>query len=135
MTNEELRRIMKQEGNFHEFQYKGYEGFALRTDMGHWCGYINLPRSHPWYGKDYDSINAIVHGGLTYGRDSLPRHDEIETDWVIGFDCAHWDDLIPMLAFRGIRHGVYRTIKYVTNEIKGLIEQAVVAERKIVCEV
>lgn len=34
--------------------------------MGHLCGYIGVPKGHPWYGKDHDMIEANVHGGLTY---------------------------------------------------------------------
>jgi len=34
--------------------------------LGHLCGYIGVPKGHPWYGKDYDAIEADVHGGLTH---------------------------------------------------------------------
>lgn len=42
--------------------------------MGHLCGYVGVPPHHPWYGKDYDSIEARVHGGLTYGEHEQPGH-------------------------------------------------------------
>ena len=32
----------------------------------HLCGYLGVPKDHPWYGKDYDEVDVEVHGGLTY---------------------------------------------------------------------
>lgn len=54
-------------------------------DRGLFNGYVAVPKGHPWFGVDYDSIWADVHGGLTYG--------EMEGDlYVVGFDTAHCDD-------------------------------------------
>lgn len=49
-------------------------------------GYVMLPKSHIWYGKDYDDIPINVHGGLTYGEKNDSDY------WVIGFDTAHAGD-------------------------------------------
>jgi hypothetical protein len=46
-------------------------------------GYVIVPESHPWFGKDYDEIEVEIHGGLTYGCH----------EGRVGFDTAHaWDD-------------------------------------------
>lgn len=65
-------------------------------------GYVGVSKDHPWYGKDYDSINAHVHGGLTFsnlgarlkGRKAflegaISKHLDL---WWVGFDTAHYDD-------------------------------------------
>lgn len=50
------------------------------------CGYIRLPKGHPWYKvtstMDERFVRAHVHGGVTY-KDA--------EGWV-GFDCNHYCD-------------------------------------------
>lgn len=85
----------------------------------HLNGYIHIPPDHPWYGKSPD---VSVHGGVTY--------EEMEGDrWVLGFDCAHYGDLVPgyesalSIYSRG-EVPIYRTIDYVLSELNDLAEQA-----------
>ena len=67
-----------------------------RGFMGSWCGYVSVPEGHPAYGKDYHSVDANVHGGLTFaGTRELPRFESAPTDWWLGFDCNHYMDLAP----------------------------------------
>lgn len=40
--------------------------------MGHWCGYVGVPKGHPAYGKGYDDVDVQVHGGLTFS--DMCRH-------------------------------------------------------------
>lgn len=60
-------------------------------DKGWGNGYVGVPEGHPWYGKDYDSIDCNVHGGLTYGDYFCPTCEPDGLYWV-GFDCAHYQD-------------------------------------------
>ncbi len=30
--------------------YRGYNTIAVRTGMGHWCGYVEVPEAHPDHG-------------------------------------------------------------------------------------
>jgi len=90
-------------------------------ELGHWCGYVDIPKGHPWFGVCYDNINARlsdtdtpVHGGLTYA-------DEVEGCWRIGFDCAHSCDVVPGLH---VNHGVYRTETWVYAEVGRLARAA-----------
>jgi len=65
-------------------------------------GYVLLPKEHPLHGKSYDEIHPLipslnVHGGLTFSTkastltwEKLPKHNK--TDWVVGFDTAHFND-------------------------------------------
>lgn len=68
------------------------------TDTGWGNGYIAVPPSHPWHGKDYDSIDCQVHGGLTFGSikasiKNWAEAKEIPEDYyVFGFDTAHYED-------------------------------------------
>jgi len=77
-----------------EFKHVGLDCKVVKTDMGHWCGYVRRPEDvEPvrWT-SDYDSkhdevIDAEVEvwGGVTYGPD--------DEGWV-GFDDAHARDLV-----------------------------------------
>lgn len=89
----------------------------------HLCGYVSLPPGHPWHGRDYMEFGVKVHGGLTYSAladDSVVCPAAPQGWWVIGFDCAHVGDLVPLWW----PHGVYRDIAYVREECKSLAEQA-----------
>jgi hypothetical protein len=122
---------------------------ARRHEMGHWCGYVAVPREHPWYLSDDAPVN--VHGGQTFGSLCDPREDERsvchvpmpgEPDdvWWIGFDCAHAGDVQPGMdaIFREIgratplmglagRPSQYRTLGYVFEECHRLAAQAAAA--------
>lgn len=57
------------------------------------CGYVGIPKTHPFYGLDYDSEelnDIIIHGGLTFSS----RVDKYPDHWILGFDCAHFDDKV-----------------------------------------
>ncbi len=59
----------------------------------HPTAYVEIPFSHSWYGKDYDEINIVVHGGLTYSNDRLFISETNELKgWFIGWDYDHYDD-------------------------------------------
>jgi hypothetical protein len=101
--------------------------------MGHWCGYVGVPKGHPLHGKSYDEAHRIVdldvHGGLTYadachGNVCHPTEDADPT-WWLGFDCAHLYDESPGMAsygWTGEDHE-YRTLPWVKRETERLAEQ------------
>ncbi len=80
----------------------GLDCMMVRNPSGfHWCGYVGVPEGHPLFGKDYDSVKADVHGGLTHSDVCMGHichqpepgsHDKI---WWFGFDCAHGGDAMP----------------------------------------
>lgn len=120
----------------------GYVLLARRVPlMGHWCGYIRVPEGHPW-SRAADFIDPVlsgvsVHGGVTF----VERMDGAVQ---IGFDCAHWMDIIPgqeaYLSYpqqNGLWGGLpsykkgrcfYRTLGYVQGECRRLLTQARGAE-------
>ena len=93
-------------------------------DTGSLCGYIIIPPGNAFNkAKSYDDemlSNIDVHGGWTY-------MDQQDDNLVIGFDCAHYGDLIPMMELmmeqlghhdRPEKDQTYRDIKYVENQCK-----------------
>lgn len=82
--------------------YKDFEYLVLQMPMGHLCGYVKVPSTHRFYGKDYDSIDVDCHGGLTYSYksdgkpfklDQKPNFGSYFTKgYWIGFDYAHSGD-------------------------------------------
>lgn len=102
-----------------EFRVFGFECHAKRHDsMGHLCGYIQVDADHPWYGKDYNNVNADVHGGLTFS----------DKGWF-GFDCAHAGDLVPRMQDLVDTDDTYKGMGYVVGELINLARQAKEAER------
>ena len=95
----------------------------LRNGGGNLCGYVGIPKTHPWHGKGYgqcldgcadeDSCyehspeaRIRVHGGLTFaaacrehsGDDAIchvPAEGRPDDVWWFGFDTAHSGDLSP----------------------------------------
>jgi len=122
------------EPNRVEFRHAGFPCVLHRGGMGAWCGYVGVPPGHPWHGKDYDDIDADAHGGLTYsGRCGgcvchVPLPGESDDFWWVGFDCAHYNDLIPHMfaeELHSLRSGmVYKTIAFAKAETERLAEQA-----------
>lgn len=113
---------------------------------GHLCGYIMIPEGHPWHGKHYDTIECEVHGGLTFSEE-IEYKDLIKmpfkvTGYWIGFDCAHYNDIIPSskllhekmaqelranfpTARSSIFEPTYKNIEFVKGEIKRMVDQAI----------
>lgn len=75
------------------------------TAHGWGNGYVIIPEGHPVHGMGYNDIenqyDIDVHGGLTFSDSAktlreenwLPNHvDAKDSDWIIGFDTAHYMD-------------------------------------------
>ena len=78
-----------------EWTYKGFPCVVrVVEEMGHRCGYVGLPKGHPYFGKkDVDAFRLplSVHGGITYGKGGL--EEKTPDTWWLGFDCNHVGDL------------------------------------------
>lgn len=107
-----------------EFESNGYKCVIKRhPSLKHLCGYVHIPKTHNLYGVGYNELygNGIdidVHGGITYA-------EEEDGEWVYGFDCAHWHDLVPSSIENGYYEpgDVYRNMAYVESEINLLTNQ------------
>lgn len=104
------------------FESYGYKCEIKRhPSLGHLCGYVYIPKSHPLWGKGYYELYEIdididVHGGLTFAGQS-------GDEWVFGFDCAHYGDFVPGMGSMHLGDESYRDMAYVTKETKGLARQ------------
>ncbi|ARF08973.1 hypothetical protein Catovirus_1_1023 [Catovirus CTV1] len=59
----------------------GYECQLVKNVYGIYCGYVQLPKHHPYYNKNYDDILDLdLNFNLTYGKNGK-----------FGFDC--WSNL------------------------------------------
>ncbi len=132
MTQISKEELIKQEGNYKAFEYKGYKCRILRphklmsqnSNMIFLCGYVLIPKGHLAYGKHYDDIDVSVHGGLTYAEEYL--FVQPEKGWWIGFDCGHAGDLCYEGGFGFIdKEDVYRDMNYVEKELKSLVDQLI----------
>lgn len=125
MTKKGLKTLMKAEGDFKQFTYLGMGCFAKRGPVKAWCGYVKIPNSHPAFGKDYESLDINVHGGLSFSDVTLPQYPS-EKVWYIGFDCSHAGDLCPaMIEYFSPHYDVYRTLEFVESELKRVVDQLI----------
>lgn len=105
----------------------GYHCEVRRNHAGTWCGYVEVPGGHPWFGLAVEDVPALCHGGVTYAGPG--KHG----GWAIGFDCGHYFDFSPeysRLIPGGRQEGVYRDIIYVARECRKLALQARKEERE-----
>ena len=75
--------------NTYHFELDGYKCNIKRNNYWSYCGYVELPETHPDCLKDFDESledNIEVHGGVTYINGN-----------VFGFDCSHCYDISPGL--------------------------------------
>jgi len=70
----------------------GLQAAVVIHPAGHRCGYVGLPEGNPNHGKDYNDIDAEVHGGLTFAGGSKDYPVESQGLWWLGYDCAHLYD-------------------------------------------
>ena len=118
-------------------EHHGFEWMVIHNGSGYRCGYMRVPLGHPWHGKSYNDLNVEVHGGLTFARADVPCDAPgADTDWWLGFDCAHAFDApdpeLPQERPPYVLRPLFsdceiRTQEYVEAECKSLCQQALEA--------
>lgn len=72
----------------------GYNFYIINQGT-HPCGYVEIPKDHPYFCVDYDAMDICCHGGLTYGSTYLaiaqPDTDNCDR-YFIGWDYGHYGD-------------------------------------------
>lgn len=122
------------EDDSYYLKYGDYHCFIKRNEStGNLCGYIGVPKNHPWAKADdiYD-MNIDVHGGITYYESYLAGEAASGMLRWLGFDCAHWDDLIPAnsMFYAGKSSAIssgtykYKTVEFVKKQLANLAAQA-----------
>ena len=97
----------------------GYHCLIRRCSMGHLCGYVAVPASHPLFNKKWEHDlmpHDSVHGGVTFadsGRKPFELVIPSEPVWWIGFDCSHLRDQVPCFDHGA---GTYRDVAFCTQE-------------------
>ncbi len=114
--------IIKKEPSQKYFDVRGLICEIKRHEqLGHLCGYVSIPESHPAFKKSDDQLNYSVNGGLTFSKLDIELNE-----WILGFDCAHGGDITPEL-YRQMGSmselETYKTWEYVENEINDLVDQ------------
>jgi hypothetical protein len=135
MNKEQLIKLIEKEGDELQWDYTCGNGVIIhcsihRNGVKALCGYITLTKDSSLYGVGYDDLDLHAHGGLTYDG-----YDENE-NWVIGFDCAHYQDLSPYFLlseeYSFGQRGTYRDMEYVKSECENLAEQVSFFSKSIV---
>lgn len=124
--------------------HRGFEYVIVHNGRGYRCGYVRVPKGHPWHGADYNDLNVDCHGGVTFVEEDEPcgKGGADDAYWV-GFDCAHSGDAadpkLPLNRYEGATsldladlfnigyRGTVRTQEYVREECKSICEQALAA--------
>ena len=99
-------------------------------EFGHLCGYVGVTDDHPWFGESYHEHHDVdVHGDLTFSEYIPELSSNI---WWFGFDGGHGSkhfDKSPGLfrieftAFGFSRHGTYRNLEFMKEQVKKLALQ------------
>ncbi len=75
-----------------DFKHQGFNCTVVRTDMGHWVGYVIEPKEHSMYNKSIDEVFPDVHGGLTYSDTLHWKDSKNYGKFALGFDFNHGFD-------------------------------------------
>lgn len=100
------------------FEYKEFTAIVKRNILkepyskelayfgGHLCGYVQIPESHPLFGKEEELNELDCYGGVTFNEVGPPH--------LIGFDCAHSFDYVPTMqklnesGIKGLNSEIYK---------------------------
>lgn len=124
MTKAQVDELIEQEGDYKEFEVITNNNLDFKCvikrheSLGHLNGYVYLTKENDFYGVHMDDLNIKAHGGITFT-------EEVDDFWVIGIDCAHSGDYIP-INFRMYSDeisGIYRDMNYVSNNLLLICEQ------------
>jgi hypothetical protein len=116
-----------------EFTHAGYRCvLTMNPIAGIPCGYVGVPKYHPWARDDAELLCIGVHGGVTYLGKAPIRADIEGGDglfWV-GFDMGHVGDYnfallgALMHADLGMQGAALMEFDDARRETEGLAEQA-----------
>ena len=120
-------------------KHLGFEWVTVSNGRGYRCGYVRVPKGHPWHGSDNEEVPAIMHGGCTFAEADVSCDKPGDDDaWWIGFDCAHAGDAPDSslkvkssrrdtFLFNWPDDGIVRDQKYVESECRSICKQAAAA--------
>jgi hypothetical protein len=110
-----------------EFIASGFACLIVRGPVGALCGYVGVPENHPAFGKEAEAVPCRGRVNLNYASlcagyiCHVPKAGMPDKVWWLGFDCAHWGDIVPVLGPGG--YGTYKDIGYVKRETQKLAKR------------
>ncbi|MBD2629642.1 hypothetical protein [Trichormus variabilis] len=128
----------QQEPDRIEWVFLGFPCLILRHEGSWLCGYVGIPPTHPYYGKDMldIEIKALqVHKKITFSEAShhgddpravchqlLPKTDDY---WWLGFDCSHSEDVFPRIInfYNFPSKASYKNVEFVKTQVEFLARQ------------
>lgn len=121
----------------YEDDYLGYH-FLIVSYGTHPCAYIEIPKTHRWYGIPYtdeELENIECHGGLTYAGNlhHVLGKEESNQRWFIGWDYAHSEDFQGFYlndVWGNQLNSKKWTTQEIFNEVKNVIEQIIKMDEK-----
>lgn len=73
------------EPNKFDGEFYGYKCFMVRGPCGAWCGYVGLPKEHPWYKKDYNNDVKVP-------QEIINRPIDVDKIGIMNLFCAIMDE-------------------------------------------
>lgn len=108
--------------NYEKFDISGYECYLVKMDgtifgsgSNYYCGYIKVPTTSVFVGKDYDCLNMgpariPIDTEWTYSGVNIPKCPAAGYGWFFGFDFMHADDVVvtknEFMSFKSREHAV-----------------------------
>ena len=95
-----------------------YHCIIKRNRLNFLCGYVVLDSNIK---IELDVLNSLeVHGGITYMEyETIDSKEKL----VIGFDCGHCCDYIPVSELNFNENAIYKNVDFVKKELKKIIDQ------------
>lgn len=127
-----------------QFEYKGHDCICIFTRRGFRCGYVSVNDN-----KDFFEYDIDCHCGLSFGASHLNEDYNPKDTIYIGFDCGHicdghnystalkyglinekqYNNLVEMDMFLTTFLQPVRSLEYVENECKKIVDQLEVLEK------
>ena len=121
LANPHNRTWVKVNGLNHIYILKARSN-VISEKMMFYCGYVGVPKRHPYYGLDYDSSElyyVVAHGGLTYAS-YLNEYDK--DYWFFGFDCGHYNDSSSVEDLNSESPNTFKTFEYAKDGVFSMYE-------------
>ena len=116
----------------HNDIYKDFHYYILNLGT-HPTAYVEIPKKSKLYGKNYNDIDIMCHGGLTYSSDILftSKNTKLANSWFIGWDYAHLDDYFGFDEIFELRDAKKWTTQEIINECEEVIDQIIDLESEV----
>lgn len=92
-----------------EGQHEGYDFVTVHNDIGYRCGYIRVPKGHPWFGRENDTIKttafveeecrSLCEQAKNEAEDVKTKQPQkLISDLQTAWDAYHQDDAFTMVS-------------------------------------